>query len=176
MKNALNRLWRVHDRSGIGGFVMARVKAVGMILVIGFLLLVSLAVSAGLAALGKYLHGVLPLPESALHILNNLISLGVITVLFAVLFRFLPDAVIRWHDVWIGAALTSALFVVGKFALGVYLGKGAVGSAYGAAGSVLIVLAWVYYSAQIFYFGAAFTAAYAERLGAGIKEAASRAA
>jgi membrane protein len=97
------------------------------------------------------------------------VSFAVVMLLFAVLFKFLPDAEVRWRDVWVGAAVTTVLFIVGKFVLGLYLGKGAVGSSYGAAGAVLIVLAWVYYSAQIFYFGAEFTRTWAERYGSGIK-------
>lgn len=169
MKSALNAIWRVRGATGIKGFVFTKIKAVGMVLALGFLLMVSLALSAGLAAAGKFIGGLLPVPEGALHALNIVVSFGVISLLFAILFKVLPDADIRWRDVWIGSASTAVLFTAGKFVLGLYLGKGAVGSSYGAAGSVLILLAWVYYSAQILYFGAAFTNAYAERYGSGVK-------
>ena len=99
-------------------------------------------------------------------------SVGIITVLFAAMFKFLPDTEVKWHDVWLGAALTAILFNLGKLGLGLYLGRGAVGSAYGAAGSVLIILLWVYYSGLIFYFGAEFTRVYAERFGSRTSEAA----
>ncbi len=168
MKSALNRIWGVPDRGGFSGFMISRVEAVGMILAIGFLLLVSLTASAVLAALGKYLETVLPLPEWSLQILNLVVSFASFTVVFAMLLKILPDADIRWHDVGVGSVVTSTLFIIGKTALGFYLGKGIVGSSYGAAGSLLIILAWVYYSAQIFYFGAAFTRIYANRYGSGI--------
>lgn len=169
MKDALNRIWRVQAKTGLSGFVRTKLKAFGMVLVIGFLLLVSLTVSAALAGLGKYLEGILPAPESALHIINFAISFSVIALLFAVLFKFLPDADIRWRDVRVGAGVTTILFILGKYALGLYLGKGAVGSSYGAAGAILIVLAWVYYSAQILYLGAEFTKVYADKYGSGIR-------
>src|SRR5207244_13564475 len=103
--------------------------------------------------------------EAALHIAGLAISFAMITVLFAMIFRYLPDTRVEWRDVWLGAAFTSLLFVLGKFGLGVYLGKGAVGSAYGAAGSLVIILVWVYWSAQILFFGAEFTQVYAREHG-----------
>ncbi len=134
----------------------------------GFLLLVSLVLSAGLAAFGKWFGGWLPAPEFVLQILNALVSFAVITALFAMMFKGLPDARVAWRDVWIGAALTAFLFTIGKFSIGLYLGKSDVGSAYGAAGSLAILLVWVYYSAQILLFGAEFTQVYANRAGARI--------
>jgi len=118
-----------------------------------------------LAALGKWFSGVLPLPEAVLQALNFLVSFVVITGLFALIFKVLPDARVAWRDVWVGAALTALLFTIGKFAIGVYLGKSNVASAYGAAGSLVIVLVWVYYSAQILLYGAEFTQVYANRRG-----------
>jgi membrane protein len=171
MKDALNRIWKVHAKRGVSGFLRTKLKAIGMVLTIGFLLLVSLVFSAALATIGKYFEGALPFPEIAVQALNIAVNFGVITLLFAVLFKFLPDARVRWHDVWIGSAMTTTLFIIGKSGLELYLGKGAVGSSYGAAGSVLVILAWVYYSAQILYFGAAFTKVYAERYGSGVREA-----
>ena len=111
------------------------------------------------------LSGLLPAPELLLHATNFALSLGIIALMFAAIYRFLPNTKIEWRDVWVGAFVTSLLFNVGKLALGLYIGKGAVGSTYGAAGSVLVLLLWVYYSGLIFYFGAEFTKAYADRLG-----------
>ena len=131
----------------------------------GFLLLVSLAVSSAIAAAGTYVSGVLPLPEFVLQALNFVVSLAVIAGVFAVLFKYLPDVNIEWHDVLIGAVFTAVLFAIGKFLIGMYLGKASFGSTYGAAGSLVIVLVWVYYSAQIFFFGAEFTQVYAREIG-----------
>jgi membrane protein len=139
-----------------------------MIIVVGFLLLVSLVVSAALAAFFKYVGGVLPMTAMVAEGVNFFVSFAVITLLFAFIFKYLPDARIAWSYVWIGAAMTALLFTIGKFILGFYLGNSAIGSAYGAAGSILVVLVWIYYSAQILFFGAEFTKVYANRYGAGI--------
>lgn len=144
---------------GLLGAVKERFLSFTMVLGTCFLLLVSLLASAGIAALAKLLGGG---AESVLHALDLAISLAAVTVLFAMLFRFLPDAQVRWKDVWPGAFLTAILFVAGKFALGLYLGKSGVASAYGAAGSVIVILLWVYYAAQILFFGAEFTRVYAK--------------
>src|SRR6202007_16948 len=128
-------------------------------------LLVSLLFSALLAAVTKYLGGMLPVPAVLFESLDFLLSLIFITVLFAMIFKFLPDAKIAWSDVWIGAALTSLLFTAGKFVIGFYIGKSVSASAYGAAGSLVVVVAWIYYSALILYFGAEFTRVYANTLG-----------
>jgi len=150
------------------GSVVASVTGAGSFVAVvgtGFLLLVSLVLSSALAALGKWFSGVLPLPEAVLQALNFMVSFVVITGLFALIFKVLPDARVAWRDVWVGAALTAALFTIGKFAIGLYLGKSNVASAYGAAGSLVILLVWVYYSAQILLYGAEFTQVYANRLG-----------
>ena len=128
----------------------------------------SLVLSAALAAFGKWFGGWLPAPEVVLQVLEFLISFAVITGLFAMIFKTLPDAQVAWRDVWVGATLTAMLFTVGKFAIGLYLGKSDVGSAYGAAGSLVILLVWVYYSAQILLFGAEFTEVYANAVGSRI--------
>ena len=128
-----------------------------MLLGIGFLLTVSLVVSAGIAGLGKFLGGWLPAPELILHIADFVLSAAITTVLFVAMCRFLSNTKVEWRDVWVGAAVTSFLFYLGKMGLGLYLCKGAVGSSYGAAGSILVLLLWVYYSGLIFYFGAEFT-------------------
>jgi membrane protein len=168
LHDSLNRIWEVKAKPR-GNFLVSllrdRIFSFGMVLAVGFLLLVSLMASAALAGAAKYVSGALPLAPAVLFVLNNLLSLAVITVLFAMIYRFLPDDSIAWNDVWIGSLVTAILFTVGKFAIGMYLGQASFGSAYGAAGSLVIVLAWIYYSAQIFFFGAEFTHVYARRHG-----------
>lgn len=132
-----------------------------MVLSVGFLLLVFLIISAALAFIGKYFGQLIPVPEPVLHAFNFVLSMAVITVLFALMFKFVPAAKISWRDVIVGAVGTALLFTIGKFLLALYLGKAGVGSAYGAAGSLVAVIVWVYYSAQIFFFGAEFTHVYA---------------
>jgi membrane protein len=133
-----------------------------VVLGVGFLLLVSLVVSAALAALDKFLGGLLP-SLHVLQVVNFIVSFGVITALFAMIYKVLPDVEIAWSNVWIGAALTSLLFTIGKFLIGLYLGNSSVASPYGAAGSLVIILIWIYYSAQILFFGAEFTKVYTRR-------------
>lgn len=145
--------------------VKQRSKALGVVLGCGFLLLVSLAVSSVIVVAGKFFSGPLPIPEFVMQAVLFLVALAVITGVFSVLFKYLPDAEVQWHDVLIGAGFTALLFTIGKFAIGMYLGKASFGSTYGAAGSLVIVLVWVYYSAQIFFFGAEFTQLYAEGYG-----------
>lgn len=166
LRDSLNYVWEVKTPStGLRAMLLSRFFSFAMVLAVGFLLLVSLVLSAGLAALGKYLGGYLPLSESVLHILTLVVSFAVFTAVFAMLYKVVPDVPVAWGDVWIGAAVTSLLFSVGKFLIGFYLGKAAVGSAYGAAGSLVVLLAWVYYSAQIFFLGAEFTHIFANRHG-----------
>jgi membrane protein len=138
--------------------IRQRFLSMAMVLGVGFLLLVSLVIDAAISAMSKGLYQPLQL----------LVSLGVITVLFAMIFRYLPDTHVEWRDVWLGAGFTSLLFVLGKFGLGLWLGKGTVGSAYGAAGSLVILLVWIYWSAQILFFGAEFTQVYANAHGSRI--------
>lgn len=167
LQDSLNSIWRVKPKEGRGlwGLIRDRFLSLAALLGTGFLLLVSLALSAALSAFGKWFEGWLPAPEFVLQALEFLISFAVITGLFALMFKVLPDAQVAWRDVWVGAALTALLFTIGKFAIGLYLGKSDVGSAYGAAGSLVIILIWVYYSAQILLFGAEFTQIYANRVG-----------
>jgi membrane protein len=146
-----------------------RFLSFSLVLAIGFLLLVSLILSAALAAVGKYLSGVLPVPSALMQGLNFALSFAVTTLLFALIFKVLPDVRIRWRDVWIGAAVTALLFSVGRFLIGLYLGRSSVSSAYGAAGSLVVVLIWIYYSAQILFLGAEFTQVYASRFGRGLE-------
>jgi membrane protein len=141
------------------------VLSFGMILAIGFLLLVSLVISAGLSALGSWWGDMFGGWEILLQIVNFVVSVAVVTALFALIYKFLPRAQIGWHDVWIGAGATALLFTLGKFLIGLYIGKSSVASGFGAAGSLVVVLVWVYYSAQIFLLGAEFTWVYAFRHG-----------
>jgi membrane protein len=167
LEDALNTIWDVAPKknAGILRMLKARFLSAAMVFGIGFLLLVSLIIDAAISAAGKYGGQRLPGGEVIWQTLEQLVSLAVVTVLFAAIFRFLPDLRIAWRDVWLGAALTSVLFVIGKFVLGVYFGKSAVGSSYGAAGSLVLVLLWIYYSAQILLFGAEFTQVYARAYG-----------
>lgn len=163
LRTSLNTIWdQPQDpNSGIKEMVTERSYALVVILACGFLLLVSLVISSFVAGAGKRLTGFLPLPEVILHLLNIVLSIAVLTGVFAVLFKYLPDVKIAWKDVLLGAVVTAVLFTVGKFIIGMYLGKASFGSTYGAAGSLVIVLVWIYYSSQILFLGAEFTQAYA---------------
>jgi membrane protein len=167
LQEALNKIWRIEPRSE--GFVTSMMRkrflSFGLVLGTGCLLLVSLALSAALAVAGKFMGDLLPAPAFFFESVNSLLSFGVTTLLFAMLFKLLPDTKIAWSDVWIGAAATSLLFTTGKMLIGLYLGRSTMASAYGAAASLVIVLVWVYYSAQILLLGAEFTHIYAEKHG-----------
>ena len=167
LKAALDTVWGVEAKEGRGiwGFVKDNFLSFATVLGTAFLLLVSLLLSAALAAMGKWFGNLLPVPEVVLQIVNFFLSFAVITGLFAMIFKILPEARIAWPDVWMGAAITSLLFTIGKFAIGLYLGKSQVASGFGAAGSLVVMLVWVYYSAQILLFGAEFTQVYANRFG-----------
>jgi membrane protein len=174
LQAALNRAWKVEpdpEQGGLKNFIVKRVFSLGMVLSIAFLLLVSLVLSTVLAAFGDALGAMLPgtVSEYLLLALNFGIALLVITLLFAALFKVLPDAEIAWRDVWVGAAVTTLLFLIGKFAIGFYLGQANPGEAYGAAGSLAILLVWIYYSAMILLLGAEFTQVWAEERGRGIE-------
>jgi membrane protein len=170
LQDSLNTVWEVAPKPDLGfwQFIRNRVLSFGMVLGIAFLLLVSLVVSAVLSGLNTYMSGLLPGVDSLWQLVNLVISLGAITLLFAMIFKFLPDVKIGWSDVWIGAFITALLFTLGKFLIGLYLGNSSFTSSYGAAGSLVIVLTWVYYSAQILFFGAEFTQVYARRYGSQI--------
>jgi membrane protein len=167
LKEALNRTWEVREKKGGGvlRFVRTRFISFAMVLVIAFLLLVSLAVSALLTGVGAWASGMLPAWATVLEVANFVVSLGVVTVLIALVYRFLPDAHIGWREVWFGAAVTAGLFTLGKFLIGLYLGRTSTVSIYGAAGSLALILLWVYYSSLIFLFGAEITRARAQALG-----------
>jgi membrane protein len=168
LQSALDRIWRSPaeaQAAGIWNLLRTRLLSFGMVLGIGFLLIVSLIASAALAALGKWWGPLLGSWETLAQVLNEAITFALFTVGFALIYKYMPRAKIEWHDVWIGAAVTSLLFTVGKFLIGLYIGKSAIASGFGAAGSVVVVLVWVYYSAQIFLLGAEFTWVCAHELG-----------
>jgi len=162
LQDDLDRIWKAEPRvqSGIVNLLRSRLLSFGMVLVIAFLLTLSLAVSAAVAALGSALFANV---EFGLDVLTFLLSFGVITVLFAMIYKILPNAKIDWANVWVGAAITALLFEIGKFAIGLYLGKSSVASSFGAAGPFVVMMLWIYYSTQIFLLGAEFTYAHAKQ-------------
>jgi membrane protein len=159
LQSALNKIWEADasKTSGLWAFFRQRFLSFGLVLAIGLLMLMSLLLSAALAILGTFMTSALPLPEWTLHGFDYLVSVAVTSALFALIFKFIPQAETGWRECWMGGFVTAALFSLGKMLIGIYLGKAGVGSAYGAAGSLVVVVAWVYYSAQIFFFGAEFT-------------------
>jgi membrane protein len=168
LQAALNTIWEVKQQPGAGiwSFIKHRLLSFAMVLSIGFLLLVSLMLTAAISALGKFVGSHIQGIEAFSQVLNFVASFGVITLLFAFIFKYMPDVHLPWRDVWVGAGFTSLLFTVGKLALGLYLAKSTTTSAFGAAGSLVVVIMWVYYSAQILFFGAELTQAYAKQRGA----------
>jgi len=171
LQSALNTVWnvKVKPNAGIGEFIRKRLLSFGMVLTIGFLLLVSLIFSAMLSGISKLQIDFLPGFVPFWQFLNFGISFSFVTLLFALIYKYLPDVHIRWKDVWVGAIITALLFTLGKLVIGLYLGRGSLGSAYGAAGSLIVFLAWVFYSAQILLFGAEFTQVYARKYGKKIR-------
>jgi membrane protein len=168
LQDALDRIWRAPARvrnSGLWGLLRARLLSFGMILGIGFLLMVSLAFSAGLAALNRWWDPLFDGWTGVASAIDVGISVVLSTLVFAMIYKAMPRVRIDWKDVWIGAAFTAALFVAGKFLIGAYIGRTGISSAFGAAASLVVVLLWVYYSAQIFLFGAEFTWVYSHRFG-----------
>ena len=170
LQNALDRIWHAPQQARAKGWwtlIRTRVASFGMILAIAFLLMVSLVISAIVSALGTWW---------GLHLVDWLLSFAIMTGLFAAIYKVIPRVRIAWRDVWVGAAVTSALFAVGKVAIGLYLGKSSVASAFGAAGSLVVLMVWVYYSSQVFLLGAVFTRLYAEEHGSRASAAAVRSA
>ena len=165
LKDALNTVWDVGDTPGHGiwSFLRSYVISLGAVIALGFLLLVSLVVTAGLAAFGRYAAP--HVQEWMLHVISIGVSLSVISLLFAMMFKWLPDTAVEWYDVWLGALLTAILFEIGKSAIGFYIGKQGLDSTYGAAASIIVVLIWVYYSSQIILMGAEVTHAFAKHRG-----------
>lgn len=167
LQDSLNAVWNVEvsSKAGVKAVVRKRIFSFAMVITIGFILMISLVVSAGLAALSTFTNQLFPVLVSVWRLLNLGISLGTFTFLFALIYKYIPDIKIAWRDVLVGAAFTSVLFSIGKELLGLYLGNGAFGSTYGAAGSLVTVLAWIYYSVQIMLFGAEFTQVYTRKYG-----------
>jgi len=174
LQSSLNTIWEVKPKpvkgmaQGIWRFLKQRILSFSMVLAIGFVLIASLAVSAALTSIQTMIWSGSSFPAWITQVINQVVSFLVILVLFALMFKFLPDAEIAWRDVWLGAAVTSLLFNLGKFAIGFYLGRSSVDSTFGAAGSLALVLIWVYYSAQIFFFGAEVTQVFANEYGSRI--------
>ena len=170
LQDALNTIWGVTTRPGRGviGAIKERFWSFTMVVGIGFLLLVSLAASAWLAAVGKFFAQRSPLPVAVMETANALLSFVTIALMFAVIYKLLPDVRITWRNVWVGAAVTALLFTMGKSLIGLYLGRSTVASVYGAAGSLVVILLWIYYSAQVVFFGAEFTKVYSRRFGSGV--------
>lgn len=171
LKDSLNEIWDVKPRPDMSiiGTIREYFFSLSMVVGIEFLLLVSLVVSAALSAFGAFIGAHLPDNAILLRAVNFIISFVVIAFLFALIYKVVPDAKIAWSDVWIGSAVTTLLFIVGKFLIGIYIRYSAEGSAYGAAGSLVVLMLWVYYSAQIFLMGAEFTRVYAEKFGSRIR-------
>ena len=166
MQSALNAIWKAKPQATtVSRLIQARATSLGLVAALGFLLIVSLAVSAGLTAFGNYLDSIVPIGKLILPILNFAVSLALLAVLFAAIYKVLPDRRLQWRDVVIGAVVTAVLFTIGKTLIGWYLGSSAVASSYGAAGGLIVLLLWVYYSVQVFLLGAEFTKIYANRHG-----------
>lgn len=169
LQTALNRAWEVKPdptRGGIRNFIGKRLLSLGMVLGIAFLLVVSLAMSAAVSALGSSLTFI---PAPALLAVNFVLSLAIFTLLFAAMFKILPDAEVQWRHVWVGAGVTTVLFVLGKFLIGLYLGRSEPGNAFGAASALAVILVWIYYAGMILLFGAEFTQAWAKKKGAEVR-------
>jgi membrane protein len=173
LQTSLNKMWEVTPKPGQGvwGFLRQRFFSFAMVLAIGFLLLVSLVVTAVLSSFTSMLTSFLGDATFVAHAIDILVSFGFVTLLFALIYKYVPDVEIQWRDVWVGAALTSILFTLGKYLIGLYIGTSGVSSTFGAAGSLITILVWVYYSSLIFFLGAEFTRVYATQYGSGVAPA-----
>ena len=171
LQDALNTVWRVKPQPGQGilPFLRKRLSSFLMVLAIAFLLMLSMILSSVVTAIGKYQSDIIPGSQILWENLDFIVSLGLMTFLFGLMFKYVPDVEIAWKDVFVGSVITALLFIFGKFLLGVYISQGSLGSAYGAAGSLIVFLAWVYYSAQIILFGAEFTQVYSQMYGSKIR-------
>jgi membrane protein len=171
IQSALNAIWKAEPKGGtVSRLVRARMASLGLVAALGFLLLISLVVSAALAALGDYLDTLLPFGKIILTTLNFALSFALISVLFAAVYKILPDKDLKWPDVWIGAVATALLFTIGKFLIALYIARSATASSYGAAGALVVLLLWIYYTTQIFLLGAEFTKVYASRRGSQVPQ------
>ena len=173
LQTSLNKMWEVTPKPGQGiwGFLRQRFFSFAMVLAIGFLLLVSLFVTAVLSSFTGMLSRLLGDATLIAHAVDILVSFGFVTLLFALIYKYVPDVEIEWRDVWVGAALTAILFTIGKYLIGLYIGTSGVSSTFGAAGSLITILVWVYYSSLIFFLGAEFTRVYATQYGSGVAPA-----
>jgi membrane protein len=173
LQTSLNKMWEVTPKPGQGiwGFLRQRFFSFAMVLAIGFLLLVSLVVTAVLSSFTGMLSSLLGDATLIAHAIDILVSFGFVTLLFALIYKYVPDVEIEWRDVWVGAALTAILFTIGKYLIGLYIGTSGVSSTFGAAGSLITILVWVYYSSLIFFLGAEFTRVFATQYGSGVAPA-----
>lgn len=163
MQTALNAIWHASpEGTPVTRLIKARLTSLTLVVTLGFLLLVSLVIGAAIAAVGQLLNAAMPFTAALLHLLNVFVSMILLAAIFAAIYKILPDTHLRWRDVLVGALVTALLITIGKLAIGIYIGTSGIASSYGAAGSVLASLLWIYYSAQIFLFGAEFTRAYAD--------------
>ncbi|MBV9484415.1 MAG: YihY/virulence factor BrkB family protein [Acidobacteria bacterium] len=165
IQSGLNKIWKAEPKAGLTRLVRARIASIGLIMTLGFLLVVSLAVSAGLAALGHWVEGFFPGGKVLMAVVNFVITLVLLSAVFAAIYKVLPDKQIAWRDVAVGAVATALLFTIGKSLIGIYIGSTNVAESYGTAGSLIVILLWIYYSTVTFLLGAEFTRAYAERFG-----------
>jgi len=171
IQSSLNKIWKAEPKAGLSRLVRARIAGLGLVLTLAFLMIASLVVSAGLAALSNYLNSVFPAVHVVMAVANFVISVGLLAVLFDAIYKLLPDKPIEWRDVAVGAVATAILFTIGKSLIGLYIGHSKIASGYGAAGALVVMLVWIYYSAEIFLFGAEFTRAYAQLHGSHAKQA-----
>jgi membrane protein len=162
---SLNKIWKAEPKAGLSRLVRARIASMGLVMTLGFLLVVSLAVSAGLAAVGLWVEGFFPGAKALMVVVNFVITLVLLSAVFAAIYKFLPDKQIAWRDVAVGAVATALLFTIGKSLIGLYIGTSKVAESYGTAGSLIVILVWIYYSTLTFLLGAEFTRAYAQRFG-----------
>ena len=165
MQTSLNAIWKAEPKGGLTAMLKARAASLGLVATLGFLLLVSLVIGAGLHALGDYLNGILPMAATLFQVLNTVVSFLIVSSLFAAIYKILPDRQLSWKDVIVGALVTAFLFTVGKTLIGLYIGSSSMATSFGAASSLIIILAWIYYSSQIFLLGAEFTKVWASHHG-----------
>jgi len=165
IQSSLNKIWKAEPTAGLSRLVRARIASLGLVMTLGFLMLVSLVISAGLAALGHWVEGIFPGAKALMSVVNFAITLALLSAVFAAIYKFLPDKPIAWRDVAVGAVATALLFTIGKSLIGLYIGSSRVAESYGTAGSLIVILVWIYYSTLTFLLGAEFTRAYAQRFG-----------
>src|SRR5438270_9893776 len=165
IQSSLNKIWKAEPKAGLSRLVRARAASVGLVLMLGFLMLVSLVISAGIAAIGHWVEGIFPGAKVLMAVVDFVITLALLSAVFAAIYKFLPDKPIAWRDVAVGAVATALLFTIGKSLIGLYIGSSNVAESYGTAGSLIIILLWIYYSTLTFLFGAEFTRAYAQQFG-----------